>query len=90
MNKKEFIKRRIPYNEHMSGPIRLHTLDKLPDGVKPLEDINDMLDHTGSIAIDLVYFLRNIEDKFYFELTNKDTNLELIEQHIKRGNTIYL
>ena len=85
MQKEEFIKRRIPYNKHISGGISLNTVDSLPEGVKPLSDVKLMYNYSGRIENDIVFFVKNIENKYYIELTNENTNETEIVEHIKRG-----
>jgi len=88
MNKTTFNKLRPKYNKQVSANIKLHTLDELPQNTQLVKDISEFIGYTGRVTPDIVYFAKNIEGKYYIELTTEDTNEEELIEYIKL-NLIY-
>jgi hypothetical protein len=85
MNKKDFIDRKIAYNLKQIGGIKLSTVDVLPDGIRLPTGPKELINFSGSIKQNIVYFLLNNEGKYYIEITNFKTKESEIIEHIKRG-----
>ena len=84
MKKKDFIKLQPEYvHEYSKGSININSIERLPDGVLIVEDINEFIGYNNRVEPNIVYFTKNIEGIYYIEITTADTNLEALEEYIK-------
>jgi len=82
MDKEHFLSLELDYDKKTIGNVKFNTFNELPSDTTLLEDINYFIDYNGKCKPDIVYFLKNVDNKYYIELSNTDTNLDELSKYI--------